>query len=283
MCAQPSTPIRSNVTGEFNTPPSPSILSPEGRGKGEGTGDIALCRSAMYEALALGFCLPTEETIERVASAEGAGALADAAAVLDSVWGSKLASSVRGLAREVHLESLAALYRRLFGHTARGVVPPYETEYGEESVFQPMHEMGDLAAFYRAFGLEVAPNAHERIDHIGFEFEFLLFLCRKEAYALEQNDFAMLDATRQATRVFLKNHLGRWAPGFGRKLAREDQGGFFGALGLLAAEFVSLECRAAGVTAGPEFLRLRSPEPPDVPMACGSANECLETPSEPAR
>ena len=245
--------------------------------------DIALCRSVLYGTLALGFRAPTRETIERLVMPEGVEALAAAAALLDSVRGSALASSVRGLAREADLESLAASSRRLFGHTARGVVPPYETEYGEESIFQPMHEMSDLAAFYRAFGLEVAPTAHERIDHVSCESEFLLFLCRKEAYALEQNDVAMLDATRQATRVFLKNHLGRWAPAFGRKLAREDQEGFFGALGLLTADFISSECTAAGVPAGPEFLRLRSPEPPDVPMGCGPVNESLPIPSEPAQ
>jgi DMSO reductase family type II enzyme chaperone len=245
--------------------------------------DTSLCRSALYEALALGFRAPTKETIERLVSVDGVDALADAAALLDSSWGSSLASSVRGLAREADLESLSFSYRRLFGHTARGVVPPYETEYGEESVFQPMHEMGDLAAFYRAFGLEVAQNAHERIDHIGFECEFLLFLCRKEAYALEQNDFTMLGATREAARFFLKHHAGRWAPAFGRKLAREDQAGFYGALGLLAAEFISSECRATGVPAGPEFVRLRSTESPEIPMGCGSANECLPTQSEPQR
>jgi len=245
--------------------------------------DLALCRSLLYGSLALGFRQPTQETIERLVSAEGVEALADAAALLDAVRGSALASSVRGLARGCDEESWAAAYRHLFGHTARGFVPPYETEYGEESVFQPMHEMGDLAAFYRAFGLQVSPTAHERIDHVSCESEFLLFLCRKEAYALEQADVPMLDATRQAARVFLKHHLGRWAPAFGRKLAREDQGGFYGALGLLTAEFISSECGATGVPAGPEFLRLRSPEPPDLPMGCGPVNGSLPTQPEPAR
>ena len=241
--------------------------------------DLALCRSILYEVLALGFRPPTQETVDRLVGADAVEALADAAAILDSAWGSSLAPSVRSLAREYDLESLATSHRRLFGHTARGLVPPYETEYGEESLFQPMHEMGDLAAFYRAFGLEIVLTAHERIDHASFECEFLLFLCRKEAYALEQNDAAMLDATLQAARVFLKNHLGRWAPAFGRKLAREDEGGFFGALGLLTAEFISLECKATGVPAGPEFLRLRAPESPDLPMGCGSANECPPIPA----
>ena len=51
MSALPSTPIRS----------SPA--------------QIALCRSALWEAFALGFRPPTSETIARLASQEGAAAL----------------------------------------------------------------------------------------------------------------------------------------------------------------------------------------------------------------
>ena len=235
--------------------------------------DIALCRSALYEALALGFRPPTEETATRLASPEGAAALADAAAVLDEAWGSNLVSAVRALAG-FDLQALTASFGRVFGHTIRGGVPAYETEYGEESLFQPMHEMSDLAAFYRAFGLALIPEEHERIDHISSECEFLLVLTRKEAYALERDDPAMLDATRRAICLFLRDHPGRWAPTFGLRLAREDKGGFFGALGALCADFITHECSWLGLPAGPQFLRLRSVSPGDVPMACGRNAEC---------
>jgi TorA maturation chaperone TorD len=202
--------------------------------------------------------------------------LADAAAILDEAWGSALATRVRGLGRSSDLAALETSFGRLFGPTARGAVPPYETEYGEDSLFQPMQEMSDLAAFYRAFGLAVAPAAHERLDHISCELEFLLVLTRKEAYALERDDAPMLEATRQAARLFLRDHLGRWAPAFGMRLAREDQGGLFGALGALCADFVTPECSHAGVAAGPEFLRLRAVQPDSSPMACGAAADLLK-------
>ncbi len=50
---------------------------------------------------------------------------------------------------------LMASYRALFGHAVRGPIPPYETEYGNEALFQQPQEMGDLMGFYRAFGLTV--------------------------------------------------------------------------------------------------------------------------------
>ncbi len=230
--------------------------------------DRALCRSALYEAVALGCRPPTPETTARLASREGAGALADAAGILDDAWGSTLAAATRQLAQPLTLEALTADFHHLFGHTARGPVPPYETEYGADSVFQPMDEMSDLVAFYRAFGLRLRPGAHERPDHLSCECEFLAFLARKEAYALGREDRAMLDATRQAGRRFLRDHLGRWAPAFGRTLARHDADGFFGALGVLCTDFVTRECARVGIPAGPEWLRLRSTALPPVPAAC---------------
>jgi TorA maturation chaperone TorD len=224
---------------------------------------------APEEALALGFRPPSAETAARLLAPEGAAALADAAAWLDQEPDTAVAPLVRRLARPVDLEALTIAYQRCFGHTARGLVPPYETEYGEDSLFQPIHEMSDLAAFYRAFGLTLRGDARERPDHVACECEFLAFLGRKEAYALEKGDAALLEGTRQAIRRFLASHLGRWGPAFGRALAKHDPGGFFGDLGRLATAYVDAECRRVGVPAGPEFLRLRTTADPDVPAACG--------------
>jgi TorA maturation chaperone TorD len=154
-------------------------------------------------------------------------------------------------------------------------VPPYETEYGADSLFLPAQEMGDLTGFYRAFGLAPNPAAHERPDHISCECEFLLVLARKESYALERDDPVMLEETRRATRLFLRDHLGRWGPAFGLKLGREDRDGFYGALGDLCQAFVGQECARVGVPVGPEFLRLRSARAAEAPMACGPAAEPL--------
>ena len=295
MCGLPSTPTPSNPSKGGSAPlPNlpPEVARPEAalgvehrsrevrRARSAKIGlnvspgseaspvELALCRSALWEALALGFRPPTAETLARLVSAEGALALADAATILDQAGGSTLAAAVRTLAQPATLDALTATYAGLFGHTARGAVPPYETEYGSDSIFQPMHEMSDLAAFYRAFGLRLAADARERPDHASCECEFLAFLARKEAYALARGDQGMWEATRQAARRFLRDHVGRWAPAFGRTLARQDAGGFYGALGALCAELVTFECASVGVSVGPEFLRLRSAAPPDLPAAC---------------
>lgn len=270
MSAHPGTPIRSDSEGSFaplpNLPPSVARAEPALE-----PADLALCRSALWEALALGFRPPTGETVARLASSEGARALAEAAGALDTVDGTGLEPLVLALAVEPPptLDALGAAYGRLFGHTARGEAPPYETEYGEDSLWEPQREMSDLGAFFRAFGLRVSADARERPDHIACECEFLLVLARKEARALALGNEPTLEATCRAAHLFLHDHLRRWAPGLGAKLGRLDPRGFYGALGRLLGAFVAAECRRTGVAAGPEFLRLRSTVPDDTPMACG--------------
>jgi DMSO reductase family type II enzyme chaperone len=224
----------------------------------------ALCRSALWDALALGFRPPDAETQARLLAGEAVAALADAADVLDEGLG----AAVRRLGVGTP-EALAGAHSRLFGHTARGAVPPYETEYGADSLFQPVHEMSDLVAFYRAFGLTLRSGARERPDHVSCECEFLAFLARKAAWAEEHGDAEMLAATERATVRFLRDHVGRWAPAFGRLLARRDPDGLYGALGRLCVEVVAVECARLGVPAGPDVLRLRSAALPAVPAACG--------------
>ena len=116
---------------------------------------------------------------------------------------------------------------------ARGQIPPYETEYGNEALFQQPQELGDLMGFYRA-GLALKPGKHERPDHISCECEFLMFLALKEAYALEQDNQEMLAETRKAEKLFLRDHLGRFLPTFVTQLTREDPSGFYSTLGELA-------------------------------------------------
>jgi TorA maturation chaperone TorD len=230
--------------------------------------DDALCRSALYEALALGFRAPTAEMVGRLTTPGGAAGLIAAAAALDP---STLAPLVRRLAEtDTRPTALAAAHRRLFGHTARGEVPPYETEYGGDELFLQPQELADIGGFYAAFGLAVPAGAGERPDHASCECEFLMFLARKEAAALEGADAAMLAETRRAARLFLRDHAGSFLPAFGARLEHADPGGFYGALGSLCGRFVAYECRRLDVSAGPATLRLRLPVEDRTPMACGS-------------
>jgi TorA maturation chaperone TorD len=222
----------------------------------------------VYAALALGFRPPSGETIERLVDSEAVEALADAARRLPET-GSDLVACVRALRRPIALDELAATYRRLFGHTARGEVPPYETEYGAEALFQQPQELGDLSGFAHAFGLVLRSDTHERIDHVSCECELASFFAWKEAYALEAGDREMHAATVRATTLFFRDHLGRFAPVFTRHLVRADADGFYGDLGRLLSGMVSRDCDRLRVSMGSETLGLR----PD-PAACSAPMGC---------
>jgi DMSO reductase family type II enzyme chaperone len=151
-------------------------------------------------------------------------------------------------------------YLAAFGHAARGPCPLNEIEYGDlkaDPLFQP-HRLADLAAFYRAFGLEVADDAGERHDHLCLELEFMCVLAAKEAWAREhQLDAEPLAVVRDAQKKFLREHLGRWTPAFTRRLERHAAGTPLAALARFTRAFILAECARLGVPPGSEDLLLR--------------------------
>ncbi len=242
----------------------------------------------MYAALALGFRPPTTETLERLMSPDAAAALTDAARIIDSVTEMKdadpsLTTLAAALARPyIALDTLRAEHRHLFGHTARGEVPPYETEYGAEALFQQPQELSDLAGFMRAFGLVVRAEAHERVDHVSCECEFVSFLAWKEAYAITVGDPEMHAATVRALTLFVRDHLGRFVPAFARHLQRADGAGAYGALAALLVALVDADGRRLGIARGSQYLGLR-PDPATcaAPMGCAAEGDCPVGPAVP--
>ena len=245
--------------------------------------ELALCRSALYEALALGFRPPNQETVSRLLTQTHNQALTEIGSALDGKYNGRqsngLAKGVQELMRGSETresELLNNSFRYLFGHTAHSKVPPYETEYGTETLFQQPQQLSDLSGFFAAFGLKLNSGEHERVDHISCQCEFLSFLARKEAFALEQNDLTMLEETRKAQKLFLKDHLGRFATSFSNLLTREASGSFYAALGELCRKFVVLECARFGIPTGPENLRLRPKAVVDECFTCGSGEEVIQ-------
>ncbi len=225
-----------------------------------GAVDLALCRSAAYVALACGFAPVDEEMHRRVASPEGANALQRA---LDY-----LGVEATFAPPACTLEELVTRHEQLFGHTVRGEVTPYETEFGVASLFRQPREMQDLAGFFEAFGLRLPPDPHERIDHVRCECEFMAFLARKEAYSSERGDGETASRVATAGRLFLRDHLSGFAPALGARMQRADGDGFYGALGGVLRRFVEWDCARVGIEPGTPELRLRVAIEGDVPAAC---------------
>ena len=236
--------------------------------------DPMLSRAFIYDTFALALQSPTEETATELLSSKRISALPDIASSVAGE-GSCCFAGVAGWVETfdaMTIEKLRAAHAYLFGHTARGVVCPYETEFGNEGEFQQPRQLGKISGFYKAFGLAVRADERERPDHVSCELEFMAFLSRKEAYAMERADDDMLNETRKAYRLFLRDHLGRFGRAFAAMLCKEAPQGFFGRLGAVLYEFITMECRRVGVEAGAPLLPLRPAAEDEVPMACGNGN-----------
>lgn len=256
--------------------------------------DLALCRGTVYGTLSLALLYPTVETLTELQSRKTRVATLQAALLLDAGASgrepesadpadpdapARLATRVDDWVRTfapLTLDRLQTAHGHLFAHTARGLVCPYETEYGQDGHFQQPRQLARIAGFYQAFGLTVRRAGRERADHVSCELEFLKFLACKEAHACESQNDAMLAETRKATRLFLREHLGRFGRTFAHTLTRYAADGFFGRLGEALFDFVTFECRRLAVQPGPSRLRLRSAEDDGVPMACGGASELVQ-------
>jgi len=255
--------------------------------------EIALCCSALSGALSLAFHHPTAEIFAALSSEKTRVGILQAASLLDEQREnpepttpsspqedhtldlvSKAEPWLKSLS-SLCLDELLSAHGRWFGHTARGLVCPYETEYGQEGLFQQPAQLANLTGLYGLFGLKVRQVERERPDHISCELEFLEFLLRKQAYALEHGDESMEKETRKATRLFLKEHLGRFGRPFGAQMKKHDPEGFMGKAGDFTFEFLTVECRRLDLEPGLMQLPLRSSAEDQVPMACGGGESDL--------
>ena len=258
------------------------------------TRESLLYRSALYGALSLAFHPPTADSFKVLTSNATQTSILRAASFLDAEqaehpWNepeSLLESRAVNLIQRTEkwvstfypldLDSLLTSHGRLFGHTVRGTVTPYETEYGQEGLFQQPQQLANLNGFYRAFGLRVRQDERERPDHIACQLEFMEFLSRKQTYALEHGDDSMFQASSRAGLLFLKEHLGRFGRAFGYGVKKQDPEGFLGMAGDFLFDFLTLECVRLQIEAGPSRLPLRSPAEDNVPMACAGEPDLVQ-------
>ena len=175
--------------------------------------------------------------------------------------------------RRITQEQFLAENLAIFGHTAAGELRPYEAGYGTNHVFQETHCLADVAGFYRAFGLEPCEAKRERPDHIAVELEFMHALALKEAYALAHDWGEKADICCEAQTGFLRDHLGRWAPSFLKRLAERTRGGTFEMIADATAFCIEAHCHGAGIDAGVSDLRLEAmSEPEGINFPCMAAD-----------
>jgi DMSO reductase family type II enzyme chaperone len=149
------------------------------------------------------------------------------------------------------LSDLQAEHRRVFSNVITLDCPPYETLFGNDHVFGQAHTMADIAGFYKAFGLELSRDIHERLDHLSVELEFMHFLAYKESYARCHDGPEKTQIVVDAQKKFVKEHIGRWVPLFSRMLMKKADTGFFRYMAEFTADCVEFDVAYLGVTPQP--------------------------------
>jgi len=239
-----------------------------------------LARSACYHGLSMMLRHPGSDTATWLASQEHRR-LIDVLEMLMKEEGGVLRDAVRRLVTQLDAVSISEWvqeHERVFGHSVQSAAPPYELEYGEEYSHRQPQELGDIAAFYQAFGLRASSASHERVDHIVTECEFMQFVLYKQACALDEGSQERVEVCEAAVRQFLADHLGHWGPAFCLRLSRAASQGMLGAVAEAALAWLVQDCARLGIPVGSRDLPLRIPKERD---EVGCAAACV--PQEPGR
>ncbi len=232
--------------------------------------DRALCRSKLYLLVSWGYLYPEdEEFLDYLQSgefvADGRAALEGLRKELRNFGGQETADRLQAV--EGHFESIEEWvssegenwniqdlrdeHRRVFSNVIALDCPPYETLFGNDHVFGQSYVMGDIAGFYSAFGLQLSPDIHERLDHLSVELEFMHYLSYKESYAILHDGGEKLKTVFEAEKKFVKEHIGRWVPLFSGMLKRKADYGFYKILADFTSDWMAFDIAYLGVTPQP--------------------------------
>ncbi len=249
----------------------PTVMAPSlGARKDSPAVEQALGRSKMYLLISWGLLYPEDdEFLDYLQSGEfvedGRSALQGLSAALDGQGGATARQKLVALLKHLDtieqwvaaecthwtLSDLQSEHRRVFSNVITLDCPPYETLFGNDHVFGQAHVMGDIAGFYKAFGLELSRDVHERLDHLSVELEFMHFLAYKESYARCHDGADKTQIVVDAQKKFVKNHIGRWVPLFARMLVKKADTGFFRYLAEFTADCIDFDSAYLSVTPQP--------------------------------
>jgi len=214
----------------------------------------AAARSFAYRFLAEAFAFPEPEGWDWLQRSDTVRAFR---AAIGSAWPTvsglhELANTAIGAIASTGLETARDDHLRAFGYTVRGACPPHEIEYGDnraDALFRP-HRLANLAALYRAFGMELDELVRERQDHLAIECEFASILAARSAHALETGYEDGIAACENAWALFLREHIGRWVQAFASKLDTAKPATWLLASARLLAAVVRSDCASLGIVPG---------------------------------
>lgn len=135
--------------------------------------------------------------------------------------------------------------------------------------------LGDIAGFYRAFGLTLAGDATERVDHLVCELEFFAMLLVMLAKAREEKNKDGAEVSEKALSAFADDHLGVWLPTFSDRLMLTTGLPFYLQAAVLLREAWQGIVEYHGLPCPTEAAGARVGADPGTPYECGLAEAGL--------
>lgn len=213
-----------------------------------------LYRADLYRLLALALDTPTATTRELLGEVISEWPSFDGeSAVLEAL--KQLTPHI-----PVDLDEWECEYNRLF--VTHMACPPYEGNY---HLVERGPVLGDIAAFYTAFGMVMGETAGPP-DAIWAELGFMHVMAMKELYAMENGMIEEEDVTRQAQKDFLNDHLGRWGSALASRIKAETHLPFLRQCANVLAVWIKRECDRYALSPVPVSVPL--PMADDEPPKC---------------
>jgi TorA maturation chaperone TorD len=120
-----------------------------------------------------------------------------------------------------------------------GPPPPYEMVWS--TTWQEISLLQTLAGIYREMGMTPAPEAHERLDYIGVELDFMRELALREATAWESDPPAAAAKLLESQQAFMTEHLAGWPAAFVEKALEWVKTDFYKGHLLMLRGFIASE------------------------------------------
>ena len=137
--------------------------------------------------------------------------------------------------------SLAVEYAGLFLNAGLTPVFPFESAYTSPGQLLMQTARDKVLTEYRKERLVLSPQFKEFEDHIAVEMEFMSYLCRKAAEAVEAEDYGKVQRYLQKQKQFVGEHLLNWVPQFCMDVERAARTDFYRSVAGITAGYLSSE------------------------------------------
>ena len=142
------------------------------------------------------------------------------------------------------IEDLAVEYCRLFLGPDKHISPHESVHHQRDDGDWGSHWGGstvEVKKFIESAGLDYKEEYSGMPDHVSVELEFMQEAAKREAQAIEENDWEGALYCQKMEKKFICDHLIKWVPGFCEKIISQAELSFYGDLADVTKKFIILE------------------------------------------